>query len=69
MKEVILKYDEATGTIYDMDNLILFTWHNLQYKEVPEALEFAPDPLDKITKLKSMMSVEEMLSLKDAGLL
>lgn len=69
MKEVILKYDEATGTIYDMDNLILFTWPNLQYKEVPEVLELTPDPLDKITKLKSMMSVEEMLSLKDAGLL
>ena len=69
MKEVILKYDESTGTIYDMDNLILFTWYNLQYKEVPEVSESAPDPLDKITKLKSMMSVDEMLSLKDAGLL
>lgn len=57
MKEVILKYDEATGTIYDKDNLILFTWHNLQYKEVPEVLDFAPDPLDKITKLKSMRDV------------
>jgi len=69
MKEVILKYDEATGELQDMDGMMLTMWPNLRYKEVPEVLEFAPDPLDKITKLKSMMSVEEMLSLKDAGLL
>ncbi|UUW39794.1 hypothetical protein VP14_107 [Vibrio phage VPMCC14] len=69
MKEVILKYDEVTGEIQDMDGMILTIWSNLNYKDVPEVLEFAPDPLDKITKLKSMMSVEEILSLKDAGLL
>lgn len=69
MKEVIVKYDEATGTIYNTEDLIIATWYSLRYKEVPEMLDCAPDPLDKITKLRSMMSVDEMLALKEAGML
>lgn len=69
MKEVIVKYDEATGTIYDTEGLIIATGYSLRYKEVPEVLDFAPDPLDKITKLRSMMSVDEILALKEAGML
>lgn len=69
MKEVIVKYDENTGTTYDMDDILITTWIGLEYREVPEGLDFAPNSLDKITKLKSMMSVDEILALKEAGLL
>lgn len=70
MKEVILQYDEVSGAIYDKNGLALFSWLDLQYKEVSETLEFTPDPLNKLTKLKSMnLSVAEILELKEAGLL
>lgn len=70
MKEVILQYDEDSGAIYDKNGLLIYSWVDLEYKEVSETLEFAPDPLNKLTKLKSMnLSVTEILELKEAGLL
>lgn len=65
VKEVMLKYNETTGEIFDKNGVPIVVWFGLDY-DTPQK----GSTLSKLKELKAMgCSVEEIKDLNDLGLL
>lgn len=69
-EKVILDYAPSTGEIYDINNVLLFTWPSLQAERYkPEEQTTGKTSVADLIKLKSAgFDAAEIIELTQAGL-
>ena len=70
MKKVILQYDAATQTIYDIGGIAILAWANLNYEEVAVQQGSAVVDFHPLSDLKEKgFTADEIIKFHREGLL